>query len=217
MIPGRSLLRGRDFRLVAGAVGLSALGDWVAIVALGLHVKEVTDSGLEVAVLWVCLFGPSVVVAGQAGLLVDRIETTRLLAGVSLVGAVVAAVVSFTTGTVALVALTALLGLVFAILQPAEFALVPRLAGNRVLEANGHVETARYMGFGLGPLLGGLLYAAGGLEPAMLSMPRHSWRSPAQRLHCGYSATRGPSRRPSARHAPAMGSPSCSATGCCGG
>jgi MFS transporter len=168
MIPGRSLLRGRDFRLVAVAVGLSALGDWVAIAALGLHVKEVSDSGLEVAVLWVCLFGPSVVVAGQAGLLVDRIETTRLLVSVSLVGTVVAAVVSFTRGTVALVALTALLGLVFAILQPAEFALVPRLAGDRVLEANGHVETARYVGFGVGPLLGGLLYAAGGLEPAML-------------------------------------------------
>ena len=168
MIPGRSLLRGRDFRLVAGAVGLSALGDWVAIVALGLYMKETTDSGLEVAGLWVCLFGPSVVVAGQAGLLVDRIETTRLLAGVSLLGAVVAAVLGFTTGTVALVALTALLGLAFAILQPAEFALVPRLAGNRVLEANGHVETARYAGFGLGPLLGGLLFSAGGLEPAML-------------------------------------------------
>jgi hypothetical protein len=36
----RILLRGRDFRLVAGAVGLSALGDWVAIVALGLHIRR---------------------------------------------------------------------------------------------------------------------------------------------------------------------------------
>lgn len=46
---GRTLLGNRDFRLVAGAVGLSALGDWVAIVALGLHVKEMTDSGFAVA------------------------------------------------------------------------------------------------------------------------------------------------------------------------
>ena len=164
----RSLLRGHDFRLVAGAVGLSALGDWVAIVALGLHVKDMTDSGLAVAGLWVCLFGPSVVVAGHAGLLVDRIETTRLLTAVSLLGAVVAGVLGLTTGTAAVLALTALLGLVFAILQPAEFALVPLLAGDRIQEANGHVETARYVGFGLGPLLGGLLFAAGGLELAML-------------------------------------------------
>jgi hypothetical protein len=164
----RSLLRGRDFRLVAGAVGLSALGDWVAIVALGLHVKDMTDSGFAVAGLWVCLFGPSVAVAGHAGLLVDRIEATRLLAAVSLLGALVAAVLGFTTGTAAVLALTALLGLVFAILQPAEFALVPQLAGNRIQEANAHVETARYVGFGLGPLLGGLLFLAGGLELAML-------------------------------------------------
>ena len=164
----RSLLRGRDFRLVAGAVGLSALGDWVAIVALGLYVKDMTDSGFAVAGLWVCLFGPSVAVAGHAGLLVDRVEATRLLTAVSLLGALVAAVLGFTTGTAAVLALTALLGLVFAVLQPAEFALVPPLAGNRIQEANGHVETARYVGFGVGPLLGGLLFAAGGLELAML-------------------------------------------------
>ncbi len=163
-----SLLRSRDFRLVAGAVGLSALGDWVAIVALGLYVKDLTDSGFAVAALWVCLFGPSVLAAGPAGLVVDRIEATRLLAGVSLVGAVVAAVLAFTSGTAAVLALTALLGLVFAIMQPAEFALVPPLAGSRVQEANGHIETARYLGFGVGPLLGGLLFAAGGLEVAML-------------------------------------------------
>ncbi len=164
----RSLLRGRDFRLVAGAVGLSALGDWVAIVALGLQIKETTDSGVAVAGLWVCLFGPSVAVAGHAGLLVDRIEATRLLTGVSLLGTLVAAVLGFTTGTAATLALTALLGLVFAVLQPAEFALVPQLAGNRIQEANAHIETARYVGFGLGPLLGGLLFLAGGLELAML-------------------------------------------------
>ena len=164
----RSLLRGRDFRLVAGAVGLSALGDWVAIVALGLQIKETTDSGVAVAGLWVCLFGPSVAVAGHAGLLVDRVEATRLLTVVSLVGALVATALGFTTGTAATLALTALLGVVFALLQPAEFALVPQLAGNRIQEANAHVETARYIGFGLGPLLGGLLFLAGGLELAML-------------------------------------------------
>ena len=163
-----SLLRGRDFRLVAGAVGLSALGDWVAIVALGLHVKEVADTGFAVAALWICLFGPSVLLAGYAGLLVDRIEATRLLAGISLFGAGVAAVLAFATGTAPVLALTALLGVVFAISQPAEFSLVPPLAGRRVQEANGHVETARYLGFGLGPVLGGFLFAAGGLELAML-------------------------------------------------
>ena len=61
-----------------------------------------------------------------------------------------------------------LLGAIFAVSQPAEFALVPLLAGrDRAQEANGHVETARYIGFGLGPLVGGIAFAAGGLGLAM--------------------------------------------------
>lgn len=164
-----SLFRDRDFRLVAGSVGLSALGDWVAIVALGLHVKEMTDSGFAVAALWICLFGPSVLVAGWAGLLVDRIEATRVLAAVSAVGTVAAAALAFSDALAPVLALTAALGVVFATSSPAEFSLVPPLAGeDRIQEANGHIETARYLGFGAGPLLGGLLFAAGGLELAML-------------------------------------------------
>jgi len=164
-----SLFRDRDFRLVAGSVGLSALGDWVAIVALGLHVKDATDSGFAVAALWICLFGPSVLAAGPAGLLVDRIEATRLLAGVSAAGAVASVALAFSTAVAPVLILTAVLGVVFATSSPAEFSLVPPLAGEaRIQEANGHIETVRYIGFGAGPLLGGLLFGLGGLELAML-------------------------------------------------
>ena len=164
----RSLLRNRDFLIVCSSVGLSAMGDWVAIVGLGLHVEEMTGSGFAVAALWICLFGPSVLVAGHAGLLVDRVEATRLLALVSAIGAVAAAVLAFVDATAAVLALTAALGVVFALMSPAEFSLVPPLAGSRIQEANGHVETFRYIGFGLGPAVGGLLFAAGGLELTML-------------------------------------------------
>ena len=158
----------RDFRLVAGAIGLSALGDWVAIVSLGLHVKEVTDSGLGVAALWLCLFGPSVAAAGVAGLVVDRLDATRVLAGVSALGVLGALGLALVGGLVPVLVLTTLLGLVFAVSQPAEFALVPLLAGQRgVRAANGHVETARYLGAAIGPLLGGVLFALGGLGLAM--------------------------------------------------
>ena len=163
-----SLLRNRDFLLVSGSVGLSAMGDWVAMVALGLHVKEISDSGFAVAALWICLFGPSVLVAGHAGLLVDRIEAGRLLALVSAIGAALAAVLGFLDSLAPVLVLTTLLGVVFAISSPAEFALVPAIAGeDRIQAANGHMETIRYVGFGIGPLLGGLLFAAGGLQLAM--------------------------------------------------
>jgi len=169
MAVNRSLLRNRDFRIVSGSVGLSALGDWVAMIALGLQVKAVGDSGFAVAALWICLFGPSVLVAGHAGLLVDRFEATRLLAVVSAIGAVVALALSFLDGLVPILILTTLLGTVFAVSQPAEFALVPPLAGEeRIQVANGHMETIRYIGFGVGPVLGGVLFAAGSFQLAMI-------------------------------------------------
>jgi MFS family permease len=164
-----SLFRERDFRLVAGSVGLSAMGDWIAIVALGLFIGEHTDSGLVVAVLWICLFGPSILVAGLAGSLVDRVETTRLLGLVSLAGVLVAIALAFSSTIALALVLTVLLGVVFAISQPCEFALVPPLAGERVQEANGHIETLRYAGYGIGPLIGGGLFSWGGLELAMLA------------------------------------------------
>jgi MFS family permease len=47
---------------------------------------------------------------------------------------------------------------------------VPSVAGGaRLQEVNGYVETARYVGFAGGPLLGGLLTAAGGTSVAMLA------------------------------------------------
>lgn len=162
-----SLLYERDFLLVSIAVGLSAMGDWVAITALGLHVEELTGNGYAVAALWICLFGPSVAVAGHAGLLVDRVEATRLLALVCALGAIGAAALAFVDALAPVLVLTAALGVVFALMQPAEFSLIPVLAGRRVQEANGHVETFRYMGFGIGPIVGSLLFAAGGLELAM--------------------------------------------------
>jgi hypothetical protein len=61
------------------------------------------------------------------------------------------------------------LGVGVALAQPAEFALVPAAAGpDGVAAANGRIEAARYLGFTLGPVLGGLLAAAGGTRIALL-------------------------------------------------
>jgi MFS family permease len=68
-----------------------------------------------------------------------------------------------------LLGLCLLLGAGVAISSPAEFALVPAAAGEaRVARANGHVEAARYLGMTAGPLLGGLLAAAGGTQLGLL-------------------------------------------------
>jgi MFS family permease len=159
-----------DRELLAGAVGLSALGDFLGFIPLALHVQERTGSGIAVAALFIALWTPSAVLGGPAGLLADRVESRRLLRDVSLAQAAVALALAFAYGSLLpILALTALLGVGVALAQPAEFALVPAAAGaGGVAAANGRIEAARYLGYTIGPVLGGLLAAAGSTRAALL-------------------------------------------------
>jgi MFS family permease len=160
----------RDRELLAGAVGLSALGDFLGFIPLALHVQERTGSGIAVAALFIALWTPSALLGGPAGLLADRVESRRLLRDVSLAQAAVALVLAFAFGgLLPILLLTALLGVGVAVAQPAEFALVPATAGaGGVATANGRIEAARYLGFTLGPVIGGMLAAAGSTRVALL-------------------------------------------------
>lgn len=159
-----------DAPLIVGAVGISALGDFLLWIPLTLHLQRMTGSGVAVAGLMICLWAPVVLLAPAAGLLADRVETRRLLICASLAQAAIAASLALALDSAAaILALAALLGVGFAVAQPAEFALVPAIAGRRRLAAlNGRVETARYLGMTAGPLIGGALAAAGGTTVAML-------------------------------------------------
>src|ERR1700746_1971041 len=81
----------RDLRLLAGAAGLSALGDFMAIFPLILHVQQRTGSPFAVSALIFALWGPVVLAAGWAGSIVDRLENRLVLLIVSLAQAVVVA------------------------------------------------------------------------------------------------------------------------------
>jgi Na+/melibiose symporter-like transporter len=158
-----SIPRSRDLRLLAGAAGVSALGDFMAIFPLILHVQQRTGSAFAVSALIFALWGPVVLAAGLAGALVDRLENRRLLVVVSLVQAAVVAAMLAVDSLWALLPLMTLLGFGVAVSQPAEFALVPAAAGPGIdaARANGLMEGARSLGFALGPAVGGALGAAG--------------------------------------------------------
>lgn len=162
--------RSRDSSLLIAAVGVSALGDFLVWIPLTLHLERTTGSGLAVAGLMICLWAPAVLLAPVAGLLADRIETRKLLVAGSILQAAVAASLALVLDSVAAtLALTALLGTGIAITQPAEFTLVPAVARGQDLRAvNGAVESARYAGMTAGPVLGGLLAAAGGTSIALV-------------------------------------------------
>ena len=159
----------RDLRLLVAAVGISAAGDFLALIALSVRVHDLTHSGLAVAALFGALMVPIVVLAPLAGLLADRVETVRLLALTAAAQAAAALALAFVDGVGPIVALAALLGSGAAIGQPAEFALVPAIAGDEGrTQANARLETARYLGFTAGPLAAGVVTAAGGARLALL-------------------------------------------------
>ena len=156
----------RDLRLLAGATAVSAAGDLILVVVLSLRVHDLTGSGFAVAALFAALMAPIALLASPAGKLVDRTETRRTLALVSLAQAVVATGLVFAGGLAAILPLAALLGAGAAIAGPAEAALVPVVARD-LTKANGWVESARYIGFTAGPIIAGVLTAAGGTRVAL--------------------------------------------------
>jgi MFS family permease len=158
----------RALPLLVAAVGISMFGDMLAFVPIALHLQDSTGSGLIVSAMFVALWSPMFFLAAPAGLLVDRHEPRRVLLVAVLAQAVVAVVLAFTSGTAAIIALVALLGAGAAIAQPAEFALIPSVGGRDVRRSNSFIETARGLGFALGPVAGGFLAAAGGMKLGLL-------------------------------------------------
>jgi len=162
-------IRGRDFRLLVASTGLSALGDELALIALTIKVANLTDSGLAVAALLIAGLLPMVLFAPIAGLLVDRRETTETLALSVLVQAGLAVGLAFVTSLPLILLLTFLLGAGAAVSSPAVWTLVPIAVGeDGVTEASAYLETGRYVGMVLGPVLAGALAAGPGTRVALL-------------------------------------------------
>jgi MFS family permease len=157
----------RPVNVLAAAVGLSALGDFLALVPLALHLEEETGSGFVLAALFGALWAPSILLAGVGGTLADRFDPRRVLVASSLAQAAVAVALAFADAPAAVLVLALLLGAGNAVSQPAEFALLPRVTDD-IPSANGRMEAARYAGFTIGPLAGGLAAAGGGTTVALL-------------------------------------------------
>jgi MFS family permease len=162
-------MRGQALFLLVGAVGISTFGDLLGMVPILLHVQSRSGSGLAVAAVFVALWGPMFLFAGPAGFLVDRYDARRILFLTALTQAGIAVALAFTSSVATTIVLTALLGTGAALALPAEFTLIPGVAGNDIGRANSYVETSRALGFALGPFAGGLLAAAGGMRLGLLA------------------------------------------------
>jgi MFS family permease len=151
-------------------------GDGLALVALasrvyqGSHAWAVAAVFLEVTI-------PITALAPLAGLLLDRLPARPVLIAAAAVQAVTALVLTQVSGIGPVLALATGFGVGAAVLQPGLGAIVPRLAGpagqvDRVrrvglTRANSYLQAATWGGFTAGPLLAGVLTAAGGTGLAL--------------------------------------------------
>jgi MFS family permease len=164
----RVAVHDRHLRVLAAAIAVSAIGDWVAVIALGFRANEMWKGG--VALLLICLWSPLALLSGHVGLLVDRLETRALAVWAGVFQAAVAVVLAFASSLPAILVLAFLLGIGVAVSSTAEFALVPMLSGSRpISRANGLVESMRGIGFVAGPAIGGLVAGGAGTRYAMLA------------------------------------------------
>jgi MFS family permease len=158
----------RDLRILTFATLASALGSFAGVIALWVGVHERTGSGFAVAALFIALWGPVALGGGIAGRMADRYENRRIVIVGSLLQAAAALALVFTTVLPVLLVLVAVLGAATAVVQPAEFALIPHAVGeDRVQRANGRLEAVRALGMTAGPLVGGALAAAGSAQLAL--------------------------------------------------
>lgn len=164
------LLRRRDFLLIFVAFALSALGDYVALITLTLRIQETTGSGWAVAGLLLTGLVPPVLLAPVAGLLVDRLETVRVLVVTALLQAIVAGALAFTPDVFPTLGLSFLLGAGLAVTQPALFALLPRAVGeDRTTQGNAFLEVARWGGAAAGPVLAAVMTQRFGAGSTLLA------------------------------------------------
>ncbi|MBX7069845.1 MAG: MFS transporter [Microthrixaceae bacterium] len=77
-----SSLSVRNFRLFFAGQTVSQIGNWLTLVAQALLVLKITDSGFAVGLLTAFQFVPVLLLGAWAGLVADRSDKRKLLAGV---------------------------------------------------------------------------------------------------------------------------------------
>ncbi len=147
---------------------LISLGDGLAMVALASRVYQSSHASWAVACVFLAISVPMTALAPVAGLALDRLPVRPVLVASAAAEAVVALALTRLTSTGAILGLSVGFGLCAAVLQPGLGAIVPRVAGPAgVTKANGYLQAATWGGFTVGPLLAGVLTAAGGTSLAL--------------------------------------------------
>ena len=163
-----ALLRDRpQFRALWAALALSYAGSGAAVTALVLYVQQTRGTGTAVAALLIAetvprLLGP------LAGSVADRLDLRRLMIGADVGQAVLFAALALLPPFPAILALAAITSCLETTYAPAKTTAVPALvAEEELVLANSLTGIAANLYVAIGPLIGGLLFAAVGAGGAL--------------------------------------------------
>lgn len=161
------LRRNRGFALLFWATAGSAIGTYLAALALSVHVYDVTGSGRWLAALLIADFVPIVLIGLTLGPLVDRLSRKRLMIVSDLVRALTFVILPFVDEPGAIVAVAAVNGIATGFFRPAVWAGLPNLVTDDDREqATSMLTTVENVAWTLGPAVAGLLLASNGVDVA---------------------------------------------------
>jgi MFS family permease len=164
-----ALLRRRPrFRALWAAVALSYIGSGAANTALTLYVQQTRGTGTAVAAFLIASQAPRLL-GPLAGGIADRVDLRTLMVGCDLGQAALFALVATLPSFGVIIALTALATVLQTSYGPARTAIVPNLVEPEdLIPANALLGSATNLYVAIGPLVGGLLFAAVGPSAGLL-------------------------------------------------
>jgi MFS family permease len=164
-----AILRQRNYALLWFGGFVSQLGDFVLFVGLPFEIYRLTGSTLATAGMVLSFLIPNILLGSIAGVYVDRWDRRRLMVAVNLLQAasLLPLLLVSQLGLWAIYAVLLLESSISQLFNPAQVALMPSLlegGGDELLTANALSGVGRHLSRLIGPAIGGVVVAFGGLS-----------------------------------------------------
>lgn len=168
----RQKLFGKDFTLMVIGQVISLFGNNILRFALPLYILQVSGSPALFSIVSATSFIPMIIMSPLGGIVADRLNKQRIMVFLDFLTAGLIFVFMLANGQVALVPLVIVFLMLLYGIQgaytPAVQASLPILAkGENLVPANAVVNLVQSLSGLVGPVLGGMLYAAYGITPIL--------------------------------------------------
>ena len=162
----------KDFTLVVIGQIISLFGNATIRFALPLYLLNLTGSSVLYGTVTACAFIPAILLSPIGGIVADRVNKRNIMVILDFFTAAVILAFSLFMNEVSLISLlTVTLMLLYGIAgayQPSVQASIPALVNQEnFMAANSIINTINSFASLIGPVLGGILYSAYGLEPVL--------------------------------------------------